>query len=468
LGGSISGTVTNGSGAPVFGAIVQLTNATTGIPTVSGITDNTGAYSMVGFPQGTYTVWVKPIDAPFTPGNYSVEYNTAPSAGFNAFSVPGTVNVTGKANLVLPIQATLAHTATFTDIGLVTGNAGYGAVVVSARRAGTGSAYPSTTGSYSLCAFGTNLTGNITTSVPTTQYSGATTSSNCNGLGGLLAQNVTFPANSVPGFYDVYLGNDFMSSTLQITTNPLVGAGGVIDSAANTQTYAAGSFISIYGLDLSTQTIGNNVFPVPTQLGGVSVRIGDRLAPLFFVSPGQINAMIPYEATSCSTGASTGCLVDVQVVTGDNSRYDYGNINVVAAAPKIFSLNQTGTGPGAIQDGSAPACQTASGCPMADGTQYTASAGDILVIYASGLGQTTPAAIDGISGSGTVALPTVAFTANNKTIVATPVYSGATSCCSALYQVNVALPAGLGAGNAQVTITAGNGNTSNTVNVAIK
>ena len=138
-------------------------------------------------------------------------------------------------------------------------------------------------------------------------------------------------------------------------------------------------------------------------------------------------------------------------------------------APKIFSLNATGAGPGAIQDGSAPACQTASGCPMADGTHYTASAGDILVIYASGLGQTTPAAIDGLSGSGTVTLPSVAFTANNVTKVATPVYAGATSCCSALYQVNVAVPAGLGANNAaQVTVTVGNGNTSNTVTIAVK
>ena len=280
LGGSISGTVTNGSGAPVFGAIVHLTNATTGVPTVSGITDSTGAYSMVGFAPGTYFVWVKPIDAPFTPGNYSPQYNTAPATAFNAFSVPGTVNVTGNANLVLPIQATLAHTATFQYMGLATANGAYSAIVVSARRAGSGSAYPSTTGSYSLCAFGTGLTGNITTSVPTAQYSGSTTANTCGGQGALLAQNVTFPANSVPGFYDVYLGNDFLPSSLQITTNPLVGAGGVIDSAANTQTYAAGSFISIYGLDLTTQTTSNSVFPVPTQLGAVSVRIGDRFAPL--------------------------------------------------------------------------------------------------------------------------------------------------------------------------------------------
>jgi uncharacterized protein (TIGR03437 family) len=490
LGGSISGKITDNASTPnpIFGAIVQLTNTVTGVPTVAGITDSTGAYSMVGFAQGTYRISVKPIDAPFLPGNYTPQYNTAPAAAFNALLRASPVSVTGTANVAMgPIQVTPTHTATFStaQVGTTytislpngavqTAFAAVGGVVTSARRAGNpASAYPAnlgvTTGAYTLCVGGIGLTADISTSVPTAQATGSTiTTNNCSAP---LARNFTFPFTTVPGWYDVYTGNDLLPSSLSITTNPLVGAGGVVDSAANTTTYAAGAFISIYGLDLATQTVPNTVFPVATQLGGVSVRVGDRFAPLFFVSPGQINAMIPYEATACSTGATTGCLVDVQVQVGTNSIYDYGNINVVASAPKIFTINATGTGQGAIQDGSAPNCPA---CPIADGKNYTASAGDILVIYASGLGQTTPAAIDGLSGSGTVPLPTVAFTANGKTIVQSQqnggvVYAGATSCCSALYQVNVALPAGLGVSNAaQVTITTTPGNTSNTVTVAVK
>ncbi len=473
LGGSISGTVADGSGTPVLGAAVQLTNSTTGVPTVAGITDATGAFSMVGFPAGTYNVWVKPLDIyPTMPGNFTPEYSAAPGTAFNAFALGSPAVVTGKANLVLPpIQATAPYAATFDDIVVQTtvGNSvgAFGGVVASARRAGSGSAYPSNTGAYGICAFGFGFTGEITTSVPTAVPNGSTAPSTCN-VGAVLARNFTFPANTVPGWYDVNTGNDIMPSSLQITTNPFVGNGGIIDSAANTKTYAAGAFISIYGLDLTTQTIGNTVFPVPTQLGGISVRVGDRFAPLFFVSPGQINAMIPYEAASCSTGATTGCAVDVQVLVGNNSIFDYGTnygtINVVASAPKIFTINSSGTGQGAIQDGSAP------GTPIAD-VNNPASAGHVLVIYASGLGQTTPAAIDGLAGTGTTAAATVTLSVNGKTISVPVVYTGVTSCCSALYQINAQLPSptGLdGSNGAQLQVTDSLGNKSNIVTVAIK
>jgi uncharacterized protein (TIGR03437 family) len=470
LGGQISGIVTNSSGLPVFGAIVQLTNTTTGLPTVSAITTSTGAYTMFGFAPGNYKVWVKPIDYPFTPGNYTAEYSSAPSNSFNAQAVT-TVSVAAGANTSLPIQVTIPYSATFDYVAVGTSTAtsksGYGAVVATARRAGSGSAYPSNTGTYTICADGVNLTGPITTSIPTAQTVSSTSVTGCN-YGIPLTQDFTFPANTVPGFYDVYTSNDIMPSSLGITTNPFVSAGGVVDAAAYSTTYSAGSFISIFGLDLTTQTITNSVFPVPTQLGGLSVRVGDRFAPLFFVSPGQVNAMIPYEATSCSTGSTTGCAVDVQIQVGLNSVFDYGNITVVSSAPKIFTIGSfsSGTpGQGAIQDGSAPACPAA--CPIADGKNYTASAGDVMVIYASGLGQTSPAAIDGLAGTGTTAPATVNFSLGSVTKTVTAVYTGATSCCSALYQVNATLPSGLGTGAASVQITDSLGNKSNLVTIAV-
>jgi uncharacterized protein (TIGR03437 family) len=469
LGGSVSGKVVNTTGSPVFGAVVNLTNSTTGVPTVGAITDSTGAYSMVGFAPGTYNIWVKPLDAyPTSPGNFTVQYNTAPATAFNAQAVPGTITVASTGTLTIPnIQVNIPYSATFEDVVVETtvGNAtlSFGGAVSSARRAGVGSSYPSNTGAYSICAFGVGLAGTIATSVPNAVASGSTITSGC-GVGALLAQNFTFPASTVPGFYDVYTSNDVMPSSLQITTNPFVPSNGIVDSAANTTTYAAGAFISIYGLDLTTQTITNSVFPVPTQMGGVSVRVGDRFAPLFFVSPGQVNAMIPYEAGSCPNGGSSGCPVDVQVQVGSNSLYDYGNITVVPSAPKIFSIDSSGKGQGAIQDGSAPGCPAA--CPIANSSN-PASAGDILVIYASGLGQTTPAAIDGLAGTGTTALASVTFSAGTTTKTVQSVYTGVTSCCSALYQVNVAVPTGLGVGPANVQLTDSSGNKSNTVTVAV-
>ena len=56
---------------------------------------------------------------------------------------------------------------------------------------------------------------------------------------------------------------------------------------------AAGSVISVYGSSLSLDTLAGGSSPAAQTLGGVSVRWNDRLLPLIFVSPAQINAVLP-------------------------------------------------------------------------------------------------------------------------------------------------------------------------------
>ncbi len=56
---------------------------------------------------------------------------------------------------------------------------------------------------------------------------------------------------------------------------------------------APGSIVSIYGPKLAPATEIGPDNPLAQTLGGVTVTIGDRLLPLFFVSPGQINAQLP-------------------------------------------------------------------------------------------------------------------------------------------------------------------------------
>ena len=59
---------------------------------------------------------------------------------------------------------------------------------------------------------------------------------------------------------------------------------------------APGSLFSIFGTDLAMANQNAASAPLPTSLGGTSVTIGGKPAPLVFVSAGQINAQIPYEA----------------------------------------------------------------------------------------------------------------------------------------------------------------------------
>ena len=69
----------------------------------------------------------------------------------------------------------------------------------------------------------------------------------------------------------------------------------------NTGSYASGgiapgSIVSIFGANLASQALPASSVPLPTTLGDViSVTFNDVPAALYFVSPGQINAQVPWD-----------------------------------------------------------------------------------------------------------------------------------------------------------------------------
>jgi uncharacterized protein (TIGR03437 family) len=85
---------------------------------------------------------------------------------------------------------------------------------------------------------------------------------------------------------------------------------------------AAGSIIAIFGSNLASTTKLAEGFRLPKTLEGTSVTIGGLDAPLFFVSPGQINAMVPN-----SLGFYT------------NRRGDFRNVTVIVKAGSVASLH---------------------------------------------------------------------------------------------------------------------------------
>src|SRR5207244_3485088 len=75
------------------------------------------------------------------------------------------------------------------------------------------------------------------------------------------------------------------------------------------------SIATAFGVNLATDTQTASSLPLPTQLAGVSLKLRDRagaerLAPLFFVSPGQINYQVP-------PGTASG-LATVTVTSGES------------------------------------------------------------------------------------------------------------------------------------------------------
>ena len=108
---------------------------------------------------------------------------------------------------------------------------------------------------------------------------------------------------------------------------------------------APSSIVSAFGANLATQTIaGTDLDPVtpgiqlPTMLGGSTVEVNGRRAELLFVSPAQINYVVP---TATEAGAAT-----VQVRSGDGT-VSTGTVDIALVAPAIFSANASGTGPAA-------------------------------------------------------------------------------------------------------------------------
>lgn len=130
-----------------------------------------------------------------------------------------------------------------------------------------------------------------------------------------------------------------VSGTIVISaaTNPVKGVSAAsYDGSALTSE----AIVAAFGSNLATTTQVATSVPLPTTLAGTTVKVKDsagteRLAPLFFVSPGQINHQVP-----AGTAAGTAT---VTVTSGDGT-VSVGTAQIVAVAPGLFSANASGLG----------------------------------------------------------------------------------------------------------------------------
>lgn len=94
---------------------------------------------------------------------------------------------------------------------------------------------------------------------------------------------------------------------------------------------APGSFASIFGNRLASGLAQATRLPLGTELGGTSVSINGIPAPLFFVSPGQINFQVPYEV---GVGAGSA------VVRVGGTTLPAVPFTISAAAPGVLSFGE--------------------------------------------------------------------------------------------------------------------------------
>jgi uncharacterized protein (TIGR03437 family) len=213
-----------------------------------------------------------------------------------------------------------------------------------------------------------------------------------------------------------------LSATVLPGMSPIVANGGIVQSASLLPTpIAPGTLISIFGSNLADPQ-GQN----PTQ-----VMLGNLQLPLLYTGTGQVNAQVPYNVT-----LNTAAQLTVQ---RGNALSAPQQLVVASAQPGIFTMDESGTGAGAIFN--------SVGKPVA---QNPAAVGDIIVIYCTGLGAVSPPIAAGVPPpvsplSQTVGTVTVTINGVNVSQV---LYSGLTPGSPGVYQLNVVVPVGADAGNA--------------------
>ncbi|MEP6537467.1 MAG: hypothetical protein ABJF23_19180 [Bryobacteraceae bacterium] len=236
---------------------------------------------------------------------------------------------------------------------------------------------------------------------------------------------------------------------------PISYYGGAVNNAAAEagDVLAQGTIVALFGEQFTLGAPQQGTLPLTTDLAGTKVFVNDQPAPLFYSSYNQINFQVPYNA---ATGPG---LIRVE---RPGQRGNSISVTIAARAPRILKLGIDRYGIIVNEDGSFP-------IPTTPGiSSHPAKAGDVLVIYAIGLGQTSPPVVEGASAP-TSPLATVPTITNvlfggggfaGESIAVPPMFAGLTPGYAGLYQVNVTVPAGLPPGETRLILQGSDGTLS--------
>ncbi len=194
----------------------------------------------------------------------------------------------------------------------------------------------------------------------------------------------------------------------------------VLNGASYTEAFAPGSWMALFGSSLAPAPAMASTIPLPKTLGGVSVTVDGKPAALSYVSATQVNALIPFEIET------EGFLRVPVVVTSPAGASKEFPIYVNRNAPALFTQNSAGTGRALIFDGAFR--------PVDQPKQ-----GDVVILYATGLGKTDPPA-----SSDSAAPPTSHVVDDIEIFMgdqqAELLYAGLAPGFVGVYQLNVRVP----------------------------
>ncbi len=236
--------------------------------------------------------------------------------------------------------------------------------------------------------------------------------------------------------------SDILQAHLELIPSgvvPQIGSGGIVNNASYgliSSSVAPGSIAAIFGNNLTdgtscvapscNPTFGSNG-RLNNTMAGVQATVNGQPAPIFYALPSQLGIQIPFEVTG--TSATLALVVSGKASTS-------ATVSLSPVSPGIFTLAATGQGVGAITH--------VNGSPVT--TQNPAQRGELVIVYATGLGQVTPAVPTGAlpMGASTTIAPVIVTIGG---ISVMPDYAGVAGCCAGLDQINVHIPTGLNPGS---------------------
>jgi uncharacterized protein (TIGR03437 family) len=242
-------------------------------------------------------------------------------------------------------------------------------------------------------------------------------------------QTLAVPKTVVFGFSGVDAGGQSWTTHLSIPFDgPQVqlAVGGVSNAATGQQAYAPGMILSVYGTQMGDFIQSAGTIPLPQFLAGFEATVNSVTAPLYYVSPNQVNLQIPYET---QPGPAT-----LQIGNPyQNATYQF---QVVAAAPGIFMFPDGTINP-----------------------SRTGARGQIVTLYITGDGQVTPSLATGTAPNPKAQAPKprlpVSVTVGGVP-AATIEFLGIPTWSVGVTQINFTIPANAPTGVQPVVVTVGN------------
>ena len=228
-----------------------------------------------------------------------------------------------------------------------------------------------------------------------------------------------------------------LGGSLSVTAGvPVISPGGAVSAASfsSRDPLPPGAYISIFGSNLAPDVAQAASLPLPSELNTVRVTAAGQPVALNYVSPRQINGVLPFGLTVDSAQQI--------VVRRGNALSTPESVSVSQAQPAVFTQDFSGAGT-AIVVGVRP-----DGSQFLVGPNSRLRVGDAAVIYCAGLGlvdQDVDAAAAAPGNPLARTLNGVAVTIGG--VQADVFYAGLAPGFAGLYQVNATVLPGTPAGS---------------------